>query len=472
MCFIAMPFGKKAPPGKEKPVIDFDKIHEVIHGAVESAGLESKRADFEESGGFIHKAMFERLLLAEYVVADLTFANPNVTYEIGVRHGANAGMTLLICGRGESLDQLPFDFAPLRALPYDLDEKGRLSQAAAATLSEELAKRLRLARSGELPGDNPIRQVTPIMQITSYGSSARVEHQKTDLFLHRMRFASDIGTQVAEALQNPDTDEAIKTLVSLEDEVCAGPDTVAQLHTALLSIYLAYREKKAYDRMTALFERLPTELKRTEVAREQLALALNRLAEQSAKDGDRDQATRYRNKAIETIEEISEEGRSSETFGILGRIYKGHFDAESNKGMAQAMLRRAIDSYEAGFREDPRDYYPGVNAVTLRLRRGDKSDFDALQKLIPVVRFAVERAPKPKDDMERYWQCATKLQLASADRDWTAAQDLSIDLIGIPAHDWMRETTVENFKIQREAFQDDPKAVEQLDKLIDTLASA
>jgi tetratricopeptide (TPR) repeat protein len=469
MCFIAMPFGKKAPLGKDKPVIDFDKIHEVIHDAVEGAGLESKRADFEESGGFIHKAMFERLLLAEYVVADLTFANPNVTYEIGVRHGANAGMTLLICGRGESLDQLPFDFAPLRALPYDLDENGVLSQAAAATLSAELGKRLRLARSGELPSDNPI------MQITAYGSSARVEHQKTDLFLHRIEFASDIGTQVAEAIQNPDTDEAIKTLVSLEDEVCAGPDTVAQLHTALLSIYLAYREKKAYDRMTALFERLPTELKRTQVAREQLALALNRLAEHSAKDGDRDQATRYRNKAIATIEEISEDERSSETFGILGRIYKGHFDAESNRGnedMAQAMLRRAIDSYEAGFRQDPRDYYPGVNAVTLRLRRGDKSDFEALQKLIPVVRFAVERAPKPKDDMERYWQCATKLQLASADRDWTAAQDLSIDLIGIPAHDWMRETTVENFKIQREALQDDPKAVAQLDKLIGKLTSA
>ena len=27
MCFVAMPFGKKSPPGKFKPLIDFDKIY-------------------------------------------------------------------------------------------------------------------------------------------------------------------------------------------------------------------------------------------------------------------------------------------------------------------------------------------------------------------------------------------------------------------------------------------------------------
>ena len=37
--------------------------------------------------------MYERLLVAEYVVADLTFSNPNVTYEVGVRHGATARPT-------------------------------------------------------------------------------------------------------------------------------------------------------------------------------------------------------------------------------------------------------------------------------------------------------------------------------------------------------------------------------------------
>jgi hypothetical protein len=86
MCFVAMPFGKRAPTGKKKPLIDFDQIHTYIRKGAGAAGLESIRADFEPSGGFIHKPMLERLLVAEYVIADVTLSNPNVLYEIGVRH--------------------------------------------------------------------------------------------------------------------------------------------------------------------------------------------------------------------------------------------------------------------------------------------------------------------------------------------------------------------------------------------------
>lgn len=463
-----MPFGTKAPPGRDGPLIDFDGIFDVLRSAVENEGLECVRADFEASGGFIHKAMYERLLVAEYVIADLTLANPNVTYEVGVRHGAAAGTTLLICGQNPSLTWLPFDFAPLRTLVYELDAQGSLSEAAAEKLSGELRTRLRQARSGELPSDNPI------MQITAFVPSARIEHQKTDVFLQRMRYASEIGRRVADALQEPNHDSSIATLEAVEREVCTGRDTVAQLHTALISLYLAYREKKAYEHMVALFDGcLPDELKRTAVAREQLALALNRLAEQCAKGGDNDKASRHRSKALSTLKEIPDAEYTSETFGILGRIYKGQFDAESSTGngdAARAMLRRAIESYESGFRADPRDYYPGVNAVTLRLRRAEPQDFEALPKLVPVVRFAVERAPAPEDDTERYWQCATRLELATADHDWPAAADLVIDLIGIPAYEWMRETTIKNLRIQRQAFEADADSAGQLDALMEKLS--
>jgi hypothetical protein len=88
MCFVAMPFRIKAALDGSGVKIDFDRVYQAIKAGVEGAELECIRADFEVQGGFIHRPMFERLIVAEYVIADLTFANPNVLYEVGIRHGA------------------------------------------------------------------------------------------------------------------------------------------------------------------------------------------------------------------------------------------------------------------------------------------------------------------------------------------------------------------------------------------------
>ncbi|MGD0362163.1 MAG: DUF4071 domain-containing protein, partial [Bryobacteraceae bacterium] len=85
LCFVLMPFGKK--PDFSGAPIDFDAVYEkLIAPAIREAGLDPIRADEEVVGGIIHKPMFERLILCQYAVADLTTANANVFYELGVRH--------------------------------------------------------------------------------------------------------------------------------------------------------------------------------------------------------------------------------------------------------------------------------------------------------------------------------------------------------------------------------------------------
>jgi len=83
LCFVVMPFGlKKDAEGNE---IDFDTIYqEFIHLAIENADLQPIRADEETVNGIIHKPMYERFILSDYVVADLTTAN--VFYDLGVRY--------------------------------------------------------------------------------------------------------------------------------------------------------------------------------------------------------------------------------------------------------------------------------------------------------------------------------------------------------------------------------------------------
>jgi len=119
------------------------------------------------------------------------------------------------------------------------------------------------------------------------------------------------------------------------------------------------------------------------VALEQLAFARNRRAEAAARGGDAPQAERLRTSALATAKEIPAERWSSETWGIVGRIHKGAYDAAADGLDRRAALQEAIAAYEAGFAADPRDYYPGVNAVTLRAIRDEPEDRERLARLMP-----------------------------------------------------------------------------------------
>ena len=108
LCFVLMPFGTKLDASGSP--VQFDLVYkDVIAPAIAAAGMQPIRADEEMTGGIIHKPMFERLLLCEYAVADLTTSNANVFYELGVRHAVRPYTTVLIYA-GSS--RLPFDVAP------------------------------------------------------------------------------------------------------------------------------------------------------------------------------------------------------------------------------------------------------------------------------------------------------------------------------------------------------------------------
>src|SRR6266436_9348424 len=120
LCFVLMPFGTKAD--KAGRVTNFDTVYQkVIAPAVEQAGLEPIRADEEKIGGSIHKPMFERLMLCHYAVADITGANPNVFYELGIRHALRPRSTVILFVEGTVI---PFDIALVRGIPYRTDGKG------------------------------------------------------------------------------------------------------------------------------------------------------------------------------------------------------------------------------------------------------------------------------------------------------------------------------------------------------------
>ena len=106
-CFVVMGFGKKTDFETGR-TLDLDKTYKnIIKPAVEEAGLKCIRADEIVHSGLIDVPMYEQLLKADVVIADLSTSNKNAFYELGVRHALRPYTTIVICEDG--VKTFPFD---------------------------------------------------------------------------------------------------------------------------------------------------------------------------------------------------------------------------------------------------------------------------------------------------------------------------------------------------------------------------
>ena len=411
-----MPFGTK--PSAGGATIDFDVVYkELIRPAVEDAGLEALRADEEMTGGVIHKPMFERLILCEFAIADLTTANANVFYELGVRHAVRPWSTVLLFAEGGA--QLPFDVAPLRAISYRLTPGG--IPADPAPTKAAIKGRLDEARNAST--DSPLFQLVE--------GFPDIQRLKTDVFRDRVTYSNHVKERLATARR-----EGIEAVRAIEGELGKVAD---QELAVVIDLFLSYRAVKGWQEMIDLAGRMPSVLAATVMVQEQLALALNRA-------GRGEDAERV------LTELLDKRGPSSETYGILGRIYKDRWESADKTGdriRARGLLDKAIGAYLRGFETDWRDAYPGVNAVTLMEAR-DPPD-PRRKGLIPVVSYAVERritAGKPD-----YWDYATRLELAVLAADHKKAEAALADALAMVREAWEPETTLRNLRLISEARQ-------------------
>lgn len=113
-CFVIMPYGRrKDTDGNE---IDFDHVYKnLIERAIESAGFVSVRCDEIQGAGSIQRDMFEHIARDELAVVDISTLNPNVFYELGVRHALRPSVTVLIKNRASTV---PFNISSERVIDY------------------------------------------------------------------------------------------------------------------------------------------------------------------------------------------------------------------------------------------------------------------------------------------------------------------------------------------------------------------
>jgi hypothetical protein len=441
LCFVLMPFGTKEDPAFGR--VQFDVIYdEVIRPAVEDAGLQCVRADEDWVGGIIHRPMFERLLLCEYAVADLSMANANVYYELGIRHATRPWSTVLLFRDGF---RLPFDVEPLRAVPYRLQAGGRPDAAHVGADRSALTKRLLHARTRTTD--------SPLFQLLSDLTPPDTSVLGTELFRERVEVATALQNRLAAARRAGDRDELRAVRADLGDIDRAESELV-------VSLLQSYRAVKAYEDVVDLVAEMPAVLRRTPLVREHHAFALNRL--------------RRRGDAEDVLLQLIEErGPDSETNGLLGRVYKDQWEealAQGRSRPAAVLLDKAIDAYLAGFAADWRDHYPGINAVQL-IHLRDPAD-ERLAELLPVVRFSArQKALRHRAD---YWDHATLLEVAVLEGDADAAWVAVTHAIYARPEPWQAQSTLDTLvrlRHARERTTSSPNWVHEVEAELARVAS-
>ncbi len=198
-----------------------------------------------------------------------------------------------------------------------------------------------------------------------------IQHLKSDVFRERVAYSEQIKKQLTEARK-----QGLDAVRTIEHSFGTIADTESGV---VIDLFLSYRAVKGWQDMINLVPKMSPPLASTVMVHEQLGLALNRA-------GCGDAAEKI------LLDLINKRGPSSETYGILGRVYKDRWEAAVQTGetvRAKGLLKKAIDAYLKGFEADWRDAFPAINAVTL-MEVSEPAD-PRRSKLLPVVVYAVER---------------------------------------------------------------------------------
>jgi hypothetical protein len=415
-CYLSIPFGIKLDAQGRR--IDFDAVYRLLLlPCLRKIGFEVSRPDDLESSVVLQRAVFEAVLRSDLMLADVTGNQPNVLYELGIRHALRRNATIAVMASG---GVIPFDLQLVRIIPYELDDEGIPRQEAIGRFRERLESVLR-ERLNQTTSDSPLFDFFPDIQVelppSLVADTARPRRRRKP----KASTEPDIGSPTEQARQ---TEQAIRSSGS-EDAL------------DYVDLIKSYRDASAWDDLIRAADNLPSEVARTPDIIQMLALALNR----RGRTGDRERGIGLMQGLI------GETGGDAESYGILGRIYKNEYDRQRQSGDQTAALNSldaAIAAYRKGFEVEPSDYYPGLNAITLLLSRGDQQARAQAEAMVPRVREALRL--QTADGPDGYWDLAAELKLAVAGRDWADADHIARKLAATSEAPWQLESTIQQLR--------------------------
>jgi len=158
ICFYVTPIGDDASESRKHA--DF-MMEFVIRPALKEFNLHLVRADQMGQPGMIGRQVVEHILKSRLVIADLSFHNPNVFYELCLRHTTRLPTVQI----KRAVDRLPFDLNQSRTISIDTSDVYGL-YAMLQTHIAEIAAQVRRSLQDVDSADNPISLYYPKAKLT------------------------------------------------------------------------------------------------------------------------------------------------------------------------------------------------------------------------------------------------------------------------------------------------------------------
>lgn len=323
--FIIRPFGNKDG-------IDFDAVeNQLIAPALEALEITGRTTIEILKQGNIRVDMFQRLLTADLVIADVSIHNANVFYELGIRHALRSKWTFLLRCRGDSF---PFDLQTDRYFLYDKEQPASSRDLLIQALRQTVASQ---------DQDSPVFDLLP-------GLAA----QDPARFLPVPR---DFQENVEYAFAN----KQFGDLELLAEEVQGLEWEVSGLRVVGRAQFRAKAHEGAQDTWEAVRKADQLDVE----ANTLLATIYQRLGDLTKSD----QAVRR----VLEHHELNSYTRA-EVHALIGRNAKARWmasweeepiDKQGEQALHSQYLEESLDSYSEAFREDLNHFYSGLNALAM-----------------------------------------------------------------------------------------------------------
>jgi hypothetical protein len=359
-----MGFGKKTdyPTGR---VLDLDKSYKyIIKAAAEAAGYECTRADEIQHSGNINVPMYQQLLKADVVIADVSTYNPNAFYELGVRHALKPYTTITIA---EDKLVFPFDVGQIAIRTYHHLGEG-IDFGEVERMRDELERAIKVVGQQAIC-DSP---VYTFLQDLRPPALAKEEAERAN---------------ASSPAPGPESQPTIRTLMDQVDAAFDKSDFITA--KSLLAVVRTMMPKDNYIAQRLALATYKSKMPNPEAALDEAAAILEILEPNTSND--------------------------TETLGLYGAVHKRLWDVTS----VQAHLDKAIWAHEKGFYVK-NDYYNGINlAFLLNVRSALNAnsqppdaitDFVTAQRIrrrvLALCQTLLDSTPTPKGP-DWYWITAT-----------------------------------------------------------------